>query len=615
VANAHLLGPAAKRVTVPANDRVEIRFAAAAGSPGTARFQIGAVSSLGTDASEHGIKVWTPATTEAFATYGQLDQGAVAQRVRPPRGVVPQFGGLELTTSSTALQGLTDAVLYLVSYPFECNEQLASRVLAVAALRDVLKAFEAEGLPSPRVLRKRVIADIKKLQARQHYWGGWHWWRRTGRPAPYLSVHVTHALVRAKEKGFAVPQVMLRRAFSYLKNIRYRFPGWYSKQAKLVIEAYALYVQHRGKQTNRQRARQVFSEAGGVTQLPLEALGWLLPVLSGDSASATQVDAMRRHLANRVTETAGKAHFVTSYGEGDHVLLHSDRRVDGVVLEALIGDQPDSDLLPKLVKGLLAHRKRGRWYNTQENAFVLLALDRYFNTFEKVTPNFVARAWLGEHYVGEHKFHGRSIDRQHVDVPMSFLLKLATKKPLVVEKTGAGRLYYRLGMQYAPSSLKLPPADHGFTVSRIYEGVDDEQHVRQDANGSWRVKAGALVRVRVNMVAPARRYHVALVDPFPAGFEPLNPALAVTGSTSRNPRVAKNRRPAWASSRGWFEHQNLRDERAEAFTTLLWDGVYEYTYIARATTPGRFVVPPPKAEEMYAPEVFGRGASALVIVE
>ena len=65
----------------------------------------------------------------------------------------------------------------------------------------------------------------------------------------------------------------------------------------------------------------------------------------------------------------------------------------------------------------------------------------------------------------------------------------------------------------------------------------------------------------------------------------------------------------------WYEHQNLRDERAEAFTSLLWDGVYQYSYIARATTPGRFVVPPAKAEEMYAPEVFGRSGSDVVIVE
>ena len=41
---------------------------------------------------------------------------------------MPGFGGLELTTSSTALQALTDAVLYLVAYPFECAEQLSSRV-------------------------------------------------------------------------------------------------------------------------------------------------------------------------------------------------------------------------------------------------------------------------------------------------------------------------------------------------------------------------------------------------------------------------------------------------------------------------------------------------------
>src|SRR6266536_1025110 len=65
----------------------------------------------------------------------------------------------------------------------------------------------------------------------------------------------------------------------------------------------------------------------------------------------------------------------------------------------------------------------------------------------------------------------------------------------------------------------------------------------------------------------------------------------------------------------WFEHQNLRDERAEAFTSLLWEGVYKYSYVARATTPGEFIVPPAKAEEMYHPEIFGRGKTDRVRVE
>ena len=36
----------------------------------------------------------------------------------------------------------------------------------------------------------------------------------------------------------------------------------------------------------------------------------------------------------------------------------------------------------------------------------------------------------------------------------------------------------------------------------------------------------------------------------------------------------------------WYGHQNLRDDRAEAFSSLLPGGTYEYTYVARATTPG-----------------------------
>jgi alpha-2-macroglobulin len=47
----------------------------------------------------------------------------------------------------------------------------------------------------------------------------------------------------------------------------------------------------------------------------------------------------------------------------------------------------------------------------------------------------------------------------------------------------------------------------------------------------------------------------------------------------------------------------------------MWEGEYKYSYLARATTPGRFITPPAKAEEMYEPETFGRAASEIVIVE
>jgi len=48
---------------------------------------------------------------------------------------------------------------------------------------------------------------------------------------------------------------------------------------------------------------------------------------------------------------------------------------------------------------------------------------------------------------------------------------------------------------------------------------------------------------------------------------------------------------------------------------MLWPGTWEYTWVARATVPGRYVAPPPRAEEMYHPETFGRGGSDIVVVE
>ena len=627
--NASITESPGKRVDIPANDRVLVRFLAAAEKPGKARFQIGAAAGAFADASQVELPVWTPATTEAFATYGVIDDGAIAQPVKMPGGVVTQFGGLEVTTSSTAMQGLTDAVVYLVHYPFECNEQLASRILAIASLRDVLTAFDSRDLPPPADLNASVLTDLEKLRTRQKWDGGFaFWW---GEEWPFISIHVSHTLARAEAKGYKVDATMRQRSVGWLRSVESHIPAWYDAESRRAIVAYALYVRRLLKDADPARARRLIDEYGGVEKMNLEAVGWIWPTISQDPGSAAANAKIRRFVANRVSETAGAAHFVTSYGDGDYLLLHSDRRADGVLLEAMMIDEPDTDLIPKLVKGLLAHRKAGRWGSTQENAFVLLALDQYFEKYEKATPDFVARVWLGADYAGEHTFKGRTTEYGEIDVPMELLAHTLGQKEenLTLGKEGPGRLYFRVGMQYAPEDLRPQPMDQGFTVSRTYEAAEDPdgasaaepqrgQHpsdVRRDADGTWHFKAGTKVRVRVTMIVPSRRYHVALVDPIPAGVEPMNPALAVTGVIPQDPAAQKSADPYWYWHSTWYEHQNMRDERVEAFASLVWEGLHEYVYTVRATTPGTFVVPPPKAEEMYSPEVFGRGAADRVVIE
>jgi uncharacterized protein YfaS (alpha-2-macroglobulin family) len=639
-----------RRIVVKANSREELRFPVTTVSAGTARFQIAVTSGKYSDAAEISLPVWTPATTEAFATYGTTDEnGAIIQPVQTPGDVYSQFGGLEVTTSSTQLQELTDAFISLATYPYECSEQVASRMISIAAMRDVLGAFNSKDMPTAKELEARFARDVEILQSRQRDDGSFGLWKRDREryEYPFLTVHVAHALVLAKAKGYKVPDEMLNKTKPYLSAVESHFKDdWYknSPQVRWTISAYALYVRDLMGDKDVGKAKKLLAEATvpnaategtSFEKMPFEALGWVLSVISSDPGSAAEVNAIVRFLMNRTTETASTANFVTDYGDGKWLIMHSNRRADGVLLEAFIrtmgarhtpGVLRDaiSSFVPKLVRGLLAHRTKGHWGSTQENVFILLAMDKYFNTFERVTPDFVTRVWLGSTYAGEQAFKGRSVDSNVLNIPMSYLIEQGGTSNLLIDRQGAGRLYYRIGMKYAPKNLKLDPADYGFTVLRKYEAIDNAEDVRQNADGSWNIKSGARVRVRLTMVAQARRYHVALVDPLPAGLEILNPELAVTeaipadvgGDTGVVTYGSRSMGHGWYYWRQhWFDHQNFRDERAEAFSALLWEGVYNYSYVARATTPGEFVVPPAKAEEMYAPETFGRTGTDFVRVE
>jgi uncharacterized protein YfaS (alpha-2-macroglobulin family) len=64
-----------------------------------------------------------------------------------------------------------------------------------------------------------------------------------------------------------------------------------------------------------------------------------------------------------------------------------------------------------------------------------------------------------------------------------------------------------------------------------------------------------------------------------------------------------------------WHRRELRDDRALFFVDDLPAGMVHFRYLARATSVGRFVVPPTKTEEMYEPETFGRTAASLIEVQ
>jgi alpha-2-macroglobulin len=602
-------GVLGRRVSVPAGNRVEVRFPVKVRSAGSARFRATAFGTTASDSAEQSFPVYTPGTAEAFATYGVIDARAVRQPLLAPTDVQPSYGGLDITTSSTSLQSLTDALLYVDEYDYKSSDAYASRIISISALRGVLKDFAADGLPSEKELNAAVERDIKGLISLQNGDGGFRYWSNADRSEAFTSVQATHALLIAKQAGFTVSDQTLQQALQFLTQIENALPtDFYGPHERDTIKAYALWVRALAGQRDPTRAAQLFRNPEA--PLTMDALAWLWSSLD----SASDKASVEKSINNAAVDTAGAATFTDGYDDGEYLTLHSDRRTDAIVLDSLIANSPKSDLIPKVVTGLLADRVKGRWSNIQENTFALLAFKKYYDTYEAVSPDFIASAWLGTQFAGDHKFSGRTTERSQISVPMEQLVK-GGNQDLVLAKDGTGRMYYRIGLKYVPVDLKLKAVDRGFVIKRTYEAIDDKADVSQDADGTWRIKSGAKVRVRLTMVAESQRTHVALIDPLPAGLEALNPYLAVTqpvpDSTDGQPQPTFKRSWWWGN---WYDFQQFRDDRSEAFTTYLPAGVYDYSYVARATTPGSFVVPPTRAEEMYAPETFGRAATDRVVI-
>jgi uncharacterized protein YfaS (alpha-2-macroglobulin family) len=137
--------------------------------------------------------------------------------------------------------------------------------------------------------------------------------------------------------------------------------------------------------------------------------------------------------------------------------------------------------------------------------------------------------------------------------------------------------------------------------------------------------AGDLVRVTLTLRVTQERKFVAVTDPLPAGFEPVETWFDTTARSLRSSTRDTSSRDissdspdlSWSSwwRNGGFEHVERHDDRVQLFATRLAEGVHEFSYVVRAATAGTFRTAPAHAEEMYEPEVFGRTQTLIVEVK
>lgn len=617
--NVSLPGESQKLLQIPAGESSEVRFPMETVEVGTMRLQFAALSNGGRDATELELPVHYPATAEAFADYGMIE-GATQRTVVPPPEALPAFGGLELSMSSTALSGLEDAVEYLVTYPYECAEQTASRVLPIFALAKILDEFPVASLRD-RMYRDRLANQgIERLLAKQNYDGGFGYWT-SNESWPYLTNWVTLALLEGKAAGYTVKEESLRKALNYIENF----------VAHGHVTRWGTYYDHTSRAmglwilSGEKRGAALFDRVWAHRKdVPLYARA-LLMAAAHRYGRNTARDNVLDELRDAVIESPRALHFAEGKSEAEadglRVLMHSSVQTDAIALMALLEVVPTDPMLPKVMAGIMSSRdpkQGGRWGTTHANAWALLAADRYYRTVEADEPDYTARVWLDEQLSGEHRFAGRSMTSVQQRLPMAEL-QGKPERSVVLGKDGPGKLYFRMGLRYAPKDLVMPAEDQGFTVYREYtplpeaDGKPDPSAVQHLPDGSWQVKAGTNVLVTLTIVARDRANYVVVDDALPAGFEGQNPrfvtSVAARAEASRSVSTDGWWWPWWS-----FSHTDMLDDRMLLFADQMPAGVYTYSYTARATNLGTFVLPPVKAEAMYEPERFGHSATSTVRV-
>jgi alpha-2-macroglobulin len=291
------------------------------------------------------------------------------------------------------------------------------------------------------------------------------------------------------------------------------------------------------------------------------------------------------------------------------------------LLRATLAVSPKHPQVGALVESLMQRDRadRIRWWNSQDYAYAADAVVALASTYPQ-----------GDAVVDIESTNGKSsIVGQLTGSPRLVREKSWALGDLAVAEGDSVAVSLRLTVRGAPAfwplsaedvpvSRPVTPDVRGIIVERWYERFDDGRTVTE-------VKEGELVRVRLRVTVPGDREFVAVEDPIPAGLEAvdlslrtsatLGPFVTAQSEASEGARDADTRTTsAWSSAfgswdYGWWtpwEHQEMRDDRVVWFARSLWKGTYTASYVARATTAGRFVRPPAHAEEMYNPALNGR---------
>ena len=588
----------------------------------TVRFRA-TVAGGGGDAVELRLPVHLDVTPETTATGGVVEDAPAVEAVYLPDYVITGQGSLEISLQAS-LVGALDAELghFLPPHSWESNVRVASRIVALVAVQRA----NASGLTDAQALQ--LQSDIETL-VRSGRYDGWGWCQTCYTASPWVTAWVLVALGEARDAGYSVSD------YQYFQAARLVM-SHLSRETDVTDppdpnqHAFLLYALAKAAAQGGDVADLVGEQADAMQAILDEhrarLTGWghaylVLGLLaSGHEADHASVRTLLNDLTANTIASANGNHWEDAPRRGS--MHNGSVRTTALVLRALTAADPRHPLIEETARWLVYARGADRWKTSVERAQGMAALGAFAELTGETRGVFDYHVLLNTSRLLDGHFDVPGGDYQDgatvalADLPLGEVSRVQFER----DPGGAGRMYYALNLRYVTPAKDIEALNRGFAVSHRYSSLDDPDRAVTSAS------LGDVVRVQVTVVAPAERLFVKLEDFLPAGLEPIDPQLRIVSPRLRE-ELRRDQREALTRSAPsylapwlpWYynpwDQVDLRDDRVTLLAARLPQGVHEYVYYARATTPGDFFVAPTHAEETYFPEVFGRSDSSRFSVE
>jgi alpha-2-macroglobulin len=462
---------------------------------------------------------------------------------------------------STALDAAT-ILKALDRYPHGCSEQITSRAMPLLYVNDLAAgahlAMDAE-------VDQRIRDAIDRLLARQGSNGSFGLWSAGGDDA-WLDAYVTDFLTRAREKRFAVPDVLFRSALDRIRNAVVNAEEPEKDGGRNL--AYGLYV----------LARNGTAPIGDLRYLADTKLNNLATPIAKAQLAAALALVGDKARAERVYAAAAESLAPKPALEFGRIDYGSALR-DAAALVSLAGEgNAPRPTLMQAVARVEAARGLSPYTSTQENAWLVLA----------------SRALSNETMTLE-------VDGTPIKTALyrSYKAAALAGKPIKLTNTGEASVQTVVSVGGSPITPE-PAAANGFKIERNYFTLDgkpaDVSKVKQNDRFA--------VVLKITEAKPEFG-HIMVSDYLPAGFEIDNPHLVSSGDTGTLDWIDDGEEP---------QNTEFRDDRFTAAIDRAANAksVFTVAYVVRAVSPGKYVLPQAYVEDMYNPSRFGRTGTSSI---